>query len=77
MAANWRTNLTLHQIAPVLGVSKSADDRIIGHTAPLLALKQRQRYRTVTVAIVGGTLLPTRDHTITEQAKNYGYGSVA
>jgi hypothetical protein len=29
VAAYWQTNLTLRQIAPLFGVSKSAADRII------------------------------------------------
>lgn len=45
MAAYWRTNLTLRQLAPLFGVSKSAADRIVDRTGPLLALNQRQRLR--------------------------------
>lgn len=45
VAVYWRTNLTLRQIAPLFGISKSAADRIVTSTAPLLALKQRQRFR--------------------------------
>lgn len=71
MAAYWRTNLTPRQLAPLFGVSKSAADRIIDHTGPLLALKQRQRFRKGTVLIVDGTLVPTRDHSIAEQSQNY------
>jgi hypothetical protein len=29
VAAYWRTNLTMRQLAPLFGVSKSAADRII------------------------------------------------
>ena len=45
VAAYWRTNLTLRQLAPLFGVSKSAADRIIDQLGPQLALKQRQRFR--------------------------------
>lgn len=31
VAAYWRTNLTLRQLAPLFGVSKSAADRVIDH----------------------------------------------
>jgi DNA-binding IscR family transcriptional regulator len=31
VATYWRTNLTLRQLAPLFGISKSAADRIIGH----------------------------------------------
>jgi hypothetical protein len=45
----WRTNLTLRQLAPLFGVSKSAADRIIDHLAPSLALQPRRRFRKDTV----------------------------
>lgn len=62
VAAYWRTNLTLRQLAPLVGISKSSVDRIIDHTAPQLALKQRQRFRRDAALIIDGTLVPTRDH---------------
>lgn len=37
VAAYWRTNLTLRQLAPLFGISKSAADRIINHLGPSLA----------------------------------------
>lgn len=58
VAAHWRTNLTLRQLAPLLGVSKSAADRIVGHLGPALALRPQQRFRKDTVLIVDGTLVP-------------------
>ncbi|MGQ5640797.1 MULTISPECIES: transposase [unclassified Streptomyces] len=75
VAAYWRTNLTLRQLAPLFGISKSSADRIIDHTAPQLAFKQRRRLRRDAVFIVDGTLVPTRDHTIAEQSKNYRYST--
>jgi transcriptional regulator of met regulon len=75
VATYWRTNLTLRQLAPLFGISKSAADRIIDHTAPLLALTQRRRFRKDTVLIVDGTLIPTRDHRVAEQSKNYRYST--
>ena len=75
IAAYWGTNLTLRQLAPLFGVSKSAADRIIHHLGPSLALQQRKRFRKGTVLIVDGTLVPTRDHTIAEQSKNYRYST--
>jgi hypothetical protein len=71
----WRTNLTLRQIAPLLEVSKSAAARIIDHLGPLLALRQRKLFRKETVLIADGTLIPTRDHTVAEQSKNYRYST--
>ncbi|MFI5743469.1 transposase [Streptomyces anulatus] len=75
VAAYWRTNLTLRQLALLFGISKSAADRIIDHLGPSLALQPRKRFRKDTVLIVDGTLVPTRDHTIAEQSKNYPYST--
>ncbi|MEV4430875.1 transposase [Streptomyces sp. NPDC049602] len=75
VAAYWRTNLTLRQLAPLFGVSKSAAGRIVGHLGPRLALKPRRRFRKDTVLIVDGTLVPTRDHTVAERSKNYRYST--
>ncbi len=49
----------MRQLAPLFGISKSAADRIIDHLGPLLALRQRSRFRRDTVLIVDGTLVPT------------------
>ncbi|MFF8638935.1 transposase [Streptomyces pilosus] len=75
VAAYWRTNLTLRQLALLFGISKSAADRIIDDLGPRLALQKRRRYRRDTVLIVDGTLVPTRDHAIAEQSKNYRYST--
>ncbi len=75
VAAYWRTNLTLRQLAPLSGVSKSAADRVIDNLGPLLALQQHRRFRKDAVLIVDGTLVPIRDHTIAEQSKNYRHST--
>ncbi|MFE2872477.1 transposase [Embleya sp. NPDC059259] len=75
VTAYWRTNLTMRQLAPLFGVSKSTAARIIDHLSPLLALQSRRRFRQDTVLIVDGTLVPTRDHSIAEQSKNYRYST--
>ncbi|WP_438493979.1 transposase [Streptomyces asiaticus] len=75
VAAYWRTNLTLRQLAPLFGVSKSAADQVIDHLGPLLALWPRQRFAKDAVLIVDGTLVPTRDHKMAEQSKNYRYST--
>ncbi len=75
VAACWRTNLTLHQLAPLFRISKSAADRIINRLTSLLALRSRRRFRRDTVLIVDGDLVPTRDHTVAEQSKNYRYST--
>jgi hypothetical protein len=75
IAAYWRTNLTLRQLAPLFGVSKSAADRIIDRLGPKLALQPRKRFSTDAVLIVDGTLVPTRDRSVAEQSKNYRYST--
>lgn len=59
VATYWCTNLTLRQLAPLFGVSKSAADRIIGHLGPSLALQPRKRFRKDAVLLVDGTLALT------------------
>ncbi|MDQ0913091.1 hypothetical protein QFZ22_009076 [Streptomyces canus] len=75
VTAYWRTNLTMRQLAPLFGISKSAVDRIIDHLGPLLALQPRRRFAEDAVLIVDGTLVPTRDHAVAEQSKNYRYST--
>ncbi|MFD5164186.1 transposase [Streptomyces hawaiiensis] len=75
VTAYWRTNLTMRQLAPLFGISKSAVDRIIDHLGPLLALQPRRRFAKDAVLVVDGTLVPTRDHAVAEQSKNYRYST--
>ncbi|MGA5343538.1 transposase [Streptomyces griseoincarnatus] len=75
VTAYWRTNLTMRQLALLFGISKSAADRIIDQLGPLLALQPRLGYAKDAVLIVDGTLVPTRDHTVAEQSKNYRYST--
>ncbi|MFF1542344.1 transposase [Streptomyces sp. NPDC058291] len=75
VTAYWRTNLTMRQLALLFGISKSAVDRIIDHLGPLLALQPRRRFAKDAVLIVDGTLVPTRDHEVAEQSKNYRYST--
>jgi hypothetical protein len=62
VAAYWRTNLTMRQIGPLFGVSHSAAHRVIDALGPLLALAPVRRRPVDQIAIVDGTLIPTRDH---------------
>lgn len=75
VAAYWRTNLTLRQLAPLFGASKSAAGRIVRHVGPLLAFPPRKRFHKYAVLIVDGTLVPTRDHAVAERSKNYRYST--
>lgn len=58
VVAYGRTNLTMRQLAPPFGVSKSAAERTIDHPGPMLALQPRQRFAKDAVLIVDGTLVP-------------------
>jgi hypothetical protein len=75
VAVYWRTNLTMRQIGPLFGVSHSAAHRVIDSLGPLLALAPVRRRRIDQVAIVDGTLIPTRDHTVAARSKNYRYST--
>lgn len=75
VAAYWRTNLTMRQLALLFGVSKFTVDRVVDDLGPRLGLIQRQRFRKGTVLIVDGTLVPTRDHTLAQRSKNYRYST--
>ncbi|KOU93883.1 transposase [Streptomyces sp. XY593] len=70
-------DLTMRQLAPLFGISKSAADQIIDNFRPMLALAltPRKRFAQDTVLIVDGTLVPTRDHTVAERSKNYRYST--
>lgn len=52
VAAYWRTNLTMRQLAPLFGVSKSAAARIIDHLGPMLALQPRKRFAQGTGLVI-------------------------
>lgn len=56
-------------------MSKSTADRVIDHLGPKLALTQRRRFHKDAVLVVAGTLVPTRDHSMAEQSKNYRYST--
>jgi hypothetical protein len=75
VAGYCRTSLTLRQLAPLFGVPKSAADRVIDHLGPKLALQPRKRFAKDAVLIVDGTLVPTRDHKVAQQSKNYRYST--
>ncbi|WP_179766738.1 transposase [Streptomonospora nanhaiensis] len=73
VAAYRRTNLTPRQLAPLFGISKSAADRSIAHLGLLLALQPRGRSQGHRAD--GGRMVPTRDHTVADQSKNYRYST--
>lgn len=59
----------------LFGISKSAAARIIDHIGPTPALRQRKHFRKDTVLVVDGTRVPTRDHSVAEQSRNYRYST--
>jgi len=71
----WRTNLTMRQLGPLFGVSHSAVHRVIDTVGPLLALAPVRRRPKDQVAIVDGTLIPTRDRRLAAPSKNYRYST--
>ncbi|WP_328863837.1 transposase family protein [Streptomyces virginiae] len=59
VTAYWRTYLTIRQLAPLFGISKSAADRIIDHHGLLLAPQPRRRFaRDTRRGVVVGRPLP-------------------
>jgi hypothetical protein len=75
VATCWRTNFTLRQLVPLFGESKSSADRVIDRLGPILALRQRERLAKDAALVVDGALVPTRDHTVAEQSKNYRHST--
>lgn len=75
VAVYWRTNLPMRQIGPLFGVSHAAAHRVIDKIEPLLALAPVRKHRVDSVAIVDGTLVPTRDHRLAAPSKNYRYSA--
>ena len=75
VAVYWRTNPTTRQIGPLFGVSYSAAHRVIDKVGSLLTLAPAHKRRIDSVAIVDGTLVPTRDHRLAAPSKNYRYST--
>jgi hypothetical protein len=75
VAVYWRTNLTMRQLGPLFGISHSAVHRVLDTLGPLLALAPVRRRPREQVAIVDGTLVPTRDHRLAAKSKNHRYST--
>src|SRR3954466_2754434 len=71
VAVYRRTNLTMRQLGPLFAVSHSAVHRVLDTLGPLLALAPVRRRTREQVAIVAGTLVPTREHRPAAKSKNY------
>lgn len=76
VAAYYRTNLTLRQLAVLFDISKSAAGRVVDHLSPYLALSPvKRRHQPETVLIVDGTPVPTHDRGTSASSKNYRYST--
>ena len=71
VAAYYRTNLTMRQLAPLFGISLASAHRVINRLGPHLALAPARRPGAGEVLIVDGTLVPTQDRQVAASAKNY------
>lgn len=77
--AALRTNLTIRELAAVVGLSKSTIHRILAAMTPRLAAMTPRLAAAPAAAacdrrfswVVDGTLVPTRDHTRAARSKNY------
>src|SRR4051812_19411545 len=65
----------MRQLGPLVGISHSAVHRVLDTLGPLLALTPVRRRPREQVAIVDGTLVPTRDHRPAARSKNYRYAT--
>ena len=67
-----RTNLTVRELAAVVGISKSTAHRILAAITPhLAALRGRPPSDRRWSWVLDGTLIPTRDHRRAPRSKNY------
>jgi hypothetical protein len=64
----------MRQVGPLFGVSHAAAHRVIDSIGPLLALAPLRRRRSQDVAIVDGTLIPTRDRGLAVPSKSEDHG---
>jgi hypothetical protein len=73
VAVYWRTNLTMRQTGHRSG-SRAAAHRVIDAVGPVLALAPLRRRQNTEVAIVDGTLVPTRP-VAAVPSKNYRHSA--
>jgi hypothetical protein len=69
------SNLTMRQIGLSSGVALRCPSGHRHTLEPLLALAPARRRPTGEIAIVDGTLIPTPDHRLAAQSKNYRYSA--
>ncbi|GAA2540603.1 hypothetical protein GCM10010423_43410 [Streptomyces levis] len=72
VAVSYRTNLTMRQLAPLLGVSPATVYRVIQRLVPLLALEPVRAPQDAVERLwnVDGTLIPVRDRKVGTSSRN-------
>lgn len=77
VAVYYRTDLTVRQLAPLLGVSPATVCRVIQRLGPLLALEPACAGADATdrLRIVDGTLIPVRDRKVGASSRNYRFSA--
>ncbi|MEV4741573.1 hypothetical protein [Streptomyces sp. NPDC049555] len=74
VAMYCRTNLSVPQLAPLLGIPTAVVGRIAKQHGPLLTLAPaKRRPGTGDVLVVVGTLAPTQDRPAAASPKNHRY----
>lgn len=71
VAAYYRTNRSMRQLASLFGISLASVHRVISRLGPHLAPASGRRPGAGQVLIVAGILIPTHDRQVAASAKNY------
>lgn len=77
VTVHYRTNLTMRQLGPLVGVSSSTVCRVIQRLGPLLAIEHASRPVDAPerMWIVDGTLIPHRDRRVAASGRNYRFSA--
>lgn len=77
VAVDYRTNLTMRQLAPLFGCSPATVCRVIQRLRPLLAIEPATRPADAVerLWIVDGTLVPVRDRKVGASSRNYRFSA--
>lgn len=77
VAVYYRTNLTMRQLSPLLGISPATVCRVIHRLRPLLAIEPAPRpvADVERLWIVDGTLVPVRDRKVAASSRNYRFSA--
>jgi hypothetical protein len=74
---DYRTNLTMRQLAPLFGVSPATVCRVIQRLGPVLAIEPARASQDAAerLWIVDGTLVPVRDRKVGASSRNYRFSA--